>query len=47
MNFKTNSCYREKEKKLIIETRVGGHSILLVGKAGIGTSTLLKFEVEE
>jgi len=47
MNFQTNSCYREKEKKLIVETLLGGHSILLVGKAGIGTSTLLKFAAEE
>lgn len=47
MNFQTNSCYREKEKNLIVETLLGGHSILLVGKAGIGTSTLLKFVCEE
>jgi len=47
MNFQTNSCYREKEKNLIVETLLAGHSILLVGKAGIGTSTLLKFADEE
>jgi len=47
MNFQTNSCYREKEKNLIVETILGGHSLLLVGKAGIGTSTLLKFVCEE
>ncbi len=47
MNFKTNSCYREKEKKLIVETLLGGHSILVVGKAGIGISALLKFACEE
>ena len=43
MNFNTNFCYREKEKKLAVETLLGGHSILLVGKAGIGISALLKF----
>ena len=43
MNFNTNSCYREKEKNLAVETLLGGHSILLVGKAGIGISALLKF----
>jgi len=47
MNFQTNSCYREKEKNLIVETLLAGHSLLLVGKAGIGTSTLLKFAAEE
>ena len=43
MNFKTNSCYREKEKKLAVATLLGGNSILVVGKAGIGISALLKF----
>jgi len=47
MNFQTNSCYREKEKNLIVQTLLAGHSILLVGKAGIGTSALLKFVCEE
>ena len=48
MNFQTNSCYREKEKNLIVETLLaGGHSLLLVGKAGLGTSTLLKFAADE
>ena len=47
MNFQTNSCYREKEKNLIVETLLGGHSILVVGKAGIGISALLKFACEE
>ncbi|MCA1638345.1 MAG: DUF815 domain-containing protein, partial [Acidobacteria bacterium] len=39
--------YREKEKNLIVETLLAGHSILLVGRAGIGTSALLKFVCEE
>ena len=47
MNFNTNSCYREKEKNLAVETLLGGHSILVVGKAGIGTSALLKFICHE
>jgi hypothetical protein len=47
MNFQTNSCYREKEKNLIVSTLIAGHSILVVGKAGIGISTLLKFVCTE
>ena len=34
MNFQTNFCYREKEKKLAVATLLGGGSLLIVGKAG-------------
>jgi hypothetical protein len=47
MNFNVNSCYREKEKILICETLTGGHSILVVGKAGVGVSALIRFACAE
>jgi hypothetical protein len=42
-NFNENFCYREKEKKLAVATLLGGGSLLIVGKAGVGVSALIGF----
>lgn len=43
MNFNVNFCYREKEKNLAVATLLGGGSLLIVGKAGVGVSALIGF----
>ena len=40
-------CYREKERKMASETLLAGSSLLIVGGAGCGKTTLLRFIVPE
>ncbi len=40
-------CYREKERKMASETLLAGSSLLIVGGAGCGKTTLLRFVVPE
>ena len=40
-------CYREKERKMAKETLLAGSSLLIVGGAGCGKTTLLRFVVSE